>query len=129
MPLTKSQAIVLTKLLQALRPDWEFHGTMAALHKIGDLDPVEASLTAIQCAGDPDARTPAAMTSSVYRSAWKPGSDPAYDAHIRSLKRHSDRVLYDIHRRERDPEGSHAGYLAATQALATHRPTDPEDAA
>ena len=80
-------------------------------------------------AADPDARTPGAMTNPLYAPTYGAARDTAYDAHIRALKRGSDRVLHELRNRTADPEGSHAGYLAATQALATHRPTDPEDAA
>ena len=119
IPLSKATAINLANLIGAARPGWDFHGIMAALHKVGHLDLIEASMAALACAADPEAKTPMAMANPVYRAGWKPNDDPKYLATQRvaamAHKRALDVIRQDA--RNADPDGSHRGYLAAIQAL------------
>lgn len=121
MTMTKSQAINLTNYVRGIRPEWDFHGVMAALLKLAALDPVEAGQMALAAAGDAAARTPAAMTNGVYRPAWRPATtDQAeYARHVRA-EQVAHRAVLEQTRRDAstaDPQGSHRGYVAAVQAL------------
>ena len=120
IPLSKATAINLANIVGAARPSWDFHGIMAALRKIGHLDLVEASMIALACAGDPEAKTPMAMTNPVYRPGWKPNDDPAYLATRRAEAMTHKRALDVIKQDIRDappPEEAHRAYLEAIKAL------------
>lgn len=66
MSMTKSQSIPLAKFIEAIRPDWNFHGIQAALaanaHKGNAADLAVAMITAAAT----DANTPAAVVNPVY---------------------------------------------------------------
>lgn len=65
------QANAMARYVQILRPDWDFHGVRAALLKL-DVDALVAPWIACQCAGDPTAKTPGAMSNPVYRTKEEP---------------------------------------------------------
>lgn len=117
--MTKSSAINIANLVGAIRPEWDFHGIMAALHRIGHLTVTEAAISALSCAADPEARTPAAMVNTVYRPGWRPNGDPSYANQVRAENVRHRQSLDQIRQDQRnaDPSGSHRGYLAAVEAL------------
>ncbi len=121
MTMTKSQAINLANFIRDVRPDWDFHGVMAALSKLSSFDSVEAGQTALAAAGDAGARTPAAMVNTVYRPGWKPAtSDQSEYARKTRAQQVAHRSVLEQARqdaRNADKEGSHRGYLAALEAL------------
>lgn len=71
MRMNEIQANALARYVQILRPDWDFHGVRAALLKL-DVDALVAPWIACQCAGDPTAQTPGAMSNPIYRTAEQP---------------------------------------------------------
>lgn len=95
--LSKVTASLLAQLICATRDDWNYPGVMAALHSIGDLGLVEVTLTAMTCAADPSAQTPAAMRSPYYRSGWQPDNDPAHAARLRTEEIANRRKLDQLH--------------------------------
>ena len=121
MTMTKSQAINLANYVRGIRPEWDFHGVMAALAKLATLDAVEAGQTALAAAGDAAARTPAAMTNGVYRPGWRPATadQSEYARQVRA-QQVAHRAVLEQARRDAaiaDPNSSHRGYLAATETL------------
>lgn len=124
MAMTKSQAINLANYVRGIRPEWDFHGVMAALAKLANLDSVEAGQTALAAAGDAAARTPAAMTNGVYRPSWQPATadQSDYARQVRSQQVAHRTVLDQVRRdaAQADPDSSHRGYTAATRALRSH---------
>lgn len=124
MRLIKNQATILARLIEALRPEWEFHGIMAALAKLPPMDAFQATQQAVAAAADPDAKTPAAMSNPVYAQQWNNVSDPVYSTHVRRERNAHARTLDEARRalEQRDPEGSHRGYLAAVRTLHSIRP-------
>lgn len=64
--MSQTQAAALARYLEPTRPDWDFHGIRAALAKLPESWEVAAWI-AIQCAADPTARTPGAMSNPIYR--------------------------------------------------------------
>jgi hypothetical protein len=82
MRMTSIQAQALARYLEPARPDWDFHGIVAALKAL-DCSWQDAGQIAIACAADPTAKTPGAMRNPVYKPclpvvAGKPDRDPAY---------------------------------------------------
>lgn len=61
-----TQIQALARFLEPVKPDWDFHGIRAALSKL-DLSWEVAAWIAIQCAADPTAKTPGAMSNPIYR--------------------------------------------------------------
>lgn len=121
MAMMKSQAINLANFIHMARPGWDFHGVMAALLRLKDLDPLTAAHTALTAAGDPEAVTPAAMVNSTYRPDWRPAS-PEMQSAMRVARGNQvadRRALEQIRadHRAADPAGSHRGYLTAVAAL------------
>lgn len=109
MPMMKPTAILLAKLVESLRPEWNFHGIMHALGKVCERDPHLTAIAMVTCAQDVDAQTPAAITNPVYWPAWAPG------VRVAPKIRNAADVLGPLP--EIDPQASRRGYLAAKAAL------------
>lgn len=81
MQMTKSQGVLLAKLVEQIRPDWDFPGIMAALGKAaGKGSFPDVAIAAITAAADPGARTPGVIpTDGHHWPTWQqPGTtDPA----------------------------------------------------
>lgn len=116
MRMTKVQAIALSRLIEAIRPEWNFPGIMAAIGKVVDRDddPAIVAIAALTCCQDKDAETPAAMTNPVYWPAWQPNTPKSTPT-----PKAVDQILAPLP--PRDPEASRRGYLAACQALEESR--------
>lgn len=69
--MTGIQAQALARFIEPVRPDWDFHGVRAALSAL-DLSWDVAAWVAIQCAADPTAKTPGAMSNPIYRTGPAP---------------------------------------------------------
>lgn len=127
MQMTKSQAILVAKLVEQLRPEWNFHGTMAALAKaIDGHDAFDVAIAAITAAADPDAKTPGVIpTDGHWWPTWKPSTQAAnaYATRARLENNRSQQVIAAIRRDDanRDPVAGHLGYLEASAALEATR--------
>lgn len=62
-----TQAMALARFIEPARTDWQIHGIKAAILNIPESWEVAAWI-AIQCAADPTARTPGAMSNPIYRT-------------------------------------------------------------
>ena len=123
MRMTKAQAILIAKFVGEIRPDWEFHGVMAALAKATDKGSSSAvAIAAITAATDPDCATPGVIPTD--GSHWPTWSASRQETDVERNRRRTaeikakrvlDELRYAIDRR--DPDASHRGYLAATSEL------------
>jgi hypothetical protein len=133
MRMTKSQAILIAKFVEEIRPDWKFHGVMAALGKAAEMGSSSAvAIAAITAATDPDCTTPGVIpTDGSHWPTWSAARQETDDERNRRRTREiaHRRVLDELRRAvdRRDPDSSHRGYLAATQELQRRR-TDEEPA-
>jgi hypothetical protein len=71
MRMNHLQIQALSRFIEPIRPDREFHGIKANLEKL-DLSWDLAAWIAIQCAADPTAKTPGAMSNPIYRTGSAP---------------------------------------------------------
>lgn len=68
MRMTSTQTTCLARLVSDLRPEWDFHGVVAAVKRLNETEAATTvCLMAITAAADPTANTPAAMSNPVYR--------------------------------------------------------------
>lgn len=115
MRMTKSSAIILARLIEALRPEWQYPGILAALATVSDRDAFDTVTAMTACAKDPSANTPAAISNPTYWANW--GRTEITPSPGRPLSV----VLGDLP--PRDPESCRRGYQAATHALTEHQAT------
>lgn len=127
MQLTKSQAILVAKFVGEIRPDWEFHGVMAALSKASPKgSAATVAIAAITAASDPDCETPGVIpTNGSHWPTWsatKQESDEYRDRR-RTQEIHARRVLDELRyaHEHHDPDASRRGYEAATKELQRRR--------
>lgn len=113
MRMTKSSAIILARLIEALRPDWQYPGILAALGTVSDREAFDTLAAMAACAKDPSAVTPAAITNPTYWADW--GRTEVTRAPGRPLAA----ILGELP--PRDPDACRRGYQAAVQALTEHR--------
>ncbi len=117
--ITKGQATALSRLVSDLRPDWDFYGVMAAVHRAADVRQCSAfqlAHAALAAAEDPHGRTPAWIcedgphwgAAAVGHHSVTAGADPRSASVLAQLRQDVDR---------RDPAGSRRGYLQALAAL------------
>ena len=133
MRMTKPQAILIAKFVGEIRPDWDFHGVMAALAKASDkAGAASVAVAAITAAADPDAETPGVIpTDGSHWPTWsatqQENAGERNRKRTRSIadRRVLDELRYAVERR--DSDSSHRGYLAATEELQRRR-TDEESA-
>lgn len=103
----KSQAILLAKFIEALRPGWHFHGIMAAIGAAANRGPAGDLAIAMITAAITDADTPAAITNPVYWPQIGPTAEQDRQAQYRA----------DVARAKADQ--LRAEYQAARAAAAT----------
>lgn len=131
MRMTKPQAILIAKFVGEIRPEWDFHGVMAALAKAADKAGVASvAVAAITAAADPDAQTPGVIpTDGSHWPTWSAGQQESEADRNRRRGREIQhrRVLDELRyaTERRDPDASHRGYLAAKEELQRRR-TDEE---
>lgn len=68
--MSATQAMAVARLIEPERRDWDVPGIKAAVMKL-DLSWELAAWVAIQCAADPTARTPGAMSNPIYRTGQR----------------------------------------------------------
>lgn len=127
MRMTKPQAILIAKFVGEIRPEWDFHGVMAALAKAADKAGVASvAVAAITAAADPDAETPGVIpTDGSHWPTWSAVQQETDSERNRKRtrsiadRRVLDELRYAVDRR--DPDASHRGYLAAIEELQRRR--------
>lgn len=111
--MTKSSAIILARLIESLRPEWQYPGILAALGTVADRDAFDTITAMTACAKDPTANTPAAISNPTYWANWGRAETTHTPGRPLSV------ILGDLP--PRDPDASRRGYEAAMQALSEHR--------
>lgn len=130
MRMTKTQATLIAKFVEEIRPDWQFHGVMAALAKAADKASSSAvAIAAITAASDPDCQTPGVIPTD--GSHWPTWSAARQETDVdrnrrRTAEIKAKRVLDELRyaNDRHDPDASHRGYLAATNELRRRRGVD-----
>lgn len=117
--MTPNQINILARLIEALRPDWGFHGIRAALNGLPLMDRFDVAQLAITAAADSTAETPAAMRNPIYNPGTtkpEPTRDRSRDAAL----------LAELRERKPDPEAARRGREAALAALRANK-TNPQE--
>lgn len=105
--ISKSQAMILAKFIEAIRPSWNFHGIMAAIGTAANRGSAGDLAIAMITAATTDAETPAAIVNSVYWPSVGPKSEATRQAQYRD---DIERAKY----RRLKAEAERAEHVAAT---------------